>query len=300
MTEDFSNNRDAYNPNIPAQNQNMQSYDAQQIRPMQSRPAPTIKWNDIIGTQADKSESREEMQSATNRIETSQTIVTSRPIATSQPVNNQQKTAADVQTSSIEPLQKSDASAWIPQRAVTNQNTNISQNKNMLQCWAEALRRMTEFEGRSSKYEFWAFQSVSLVIFLFAALVGYFLDETKMVTDIFAVYFLLPATSSSVRRLHDISMSGGWVLPMVMLALSSLICWNLGMHNMVLLLFFTLTYVTYLCWLLKQDGDEKDNKYGAKISESALCQINGRAFVSFIMTFICGLWIIFAAYLFKF
>ena len=180
------------------------------------------------------------------------------------------------------------------------QSEPVVPSKGMFKCWTEALTRMMDLSGRTTKYEFWAFQSVSLVIFLLLALIGYFLAEPKMVLDIFAVYFLFPAASSCVRRLHDISMSGWWVAPAVVLALITLICWNLGVHNMVLLLFFTLVYVSVLYGYLRQEGDETDNAYGPKTAESKYSNIESRAFISFMNAFMVGLWIIFAAYLFKF
>ena len=175
-----------------------------------------------------------------------------------------------------------------------------STQKSMLKCWAYALTHLTDFNGRTTRYEFWVFQSVSLVIFLLLALIGYFLSEPKMVIDIFAVYFLLPAASSASRRLHDISMSGWWTAPVVTLALATLICWNLGVRNMILLLFATLVYGTYLLNLLRQNSDDFDNKYGPVILENKKYDLESRSFISFMITFIIGLWVIFAAYLFKF
>ena len=173
-------------------------------------------------------------------------------------------------------------------------------NKGALKCWSEALTRMADFSGRTSRYEFWAFQSVSLVIFLLMSLVGYFLSEPKMVLDIFAVYFLLPAASSCVRRLHDVSMSGWWVLPAVILALATLVCWNLGIRNIVLLLYFTLIYVSVLYSYLRRVGDKTLNSYGLKIAESVENSLDSSTYINFMTTFMVGLWIIYAAYLIKF
>lgn len=172
--------------------------------------------------------------------------------------------------------------------------------KGMIKCWTDALTRMTDFNGRTTRYEFWAFQSVSLVIFLLLALIGYYLSEPKMVIDIFAVYFLLPAASSATRRLHDIELSGWWVLPAVVLALITLICWNLGVHNMILLLFATLVYGTYLLSLLRQKNNGADNKYGKFEREAERYHFESRSYISFMFTFMIGLWLIFIAYLLKF
>lgn len=181
--------------------------------------------------------------------------------------------------------------------------TNITTplpHKNMLSSWEDALKRMNVYKGRTSRYDFWAFQSVSLVIFLLLALIGYFLAEPKMVLDIFAVYFLLPAASSGVRRLHDISMSGKWIIPSIILALATLICWNLNIDNMILLLFATLVYVSYLFGLWVRRGDMADNQYGTKVEEAEIYNLDSRAFISFMSTFITGLWAIYIVYLIRF
>lgn len=173
-------------------------------------------------------------------------------------------------------------------------------HKSMLSSWADALKRMNVYKGRTSRYDFWAFQSVSLVIFLLLALIGYYLSEPKMVLDIFAVYFLLPAASSCTRRLHDISMSGKWTVPAVILALATLICWNFNVHNMILLLFATLVYVSYLFGLWIRHGDAADNKYGPKVEEAEIYNLDSRAFISFMTTFMIGLWAIYIVYLIRF
>lgn len=217
----------------------------------------------------------------------------------------EQNSATQPDNSAITTADTPVAQQWIPQSLKTQaadstSAVEVSQNKSLFGCWADALTRMLEFSGRTTRYEFWAFQSVSLVIFLLMALVGYFLSQPKMVLDIFAVYFLMPAASSCTRRLHDISMSRFWALPAVILALTTLICWNFGVHNMVLLLFLTLVYMSYLFGILRQEGDEIDNKYGPARHESERYYLESRAFISFMTTFEIGLWVIYAAYLFKF
>lgn len=191
-------------------------------------------------------------------------------------------------------------SIFKPRVTTAQPQEETAETKSMIKCWADALTRLTDFNGRMTRYEFWAFQSVSLVIFLLLAFVGYFLSEPKMVIDIFAVYFLLPAISSGTRRLHDIDLSGWWTAPAVILALTTLICWNLNVRNMILLLFATLVYGTYLLYLLRQKNNGADNKYGPSIRENEKYHFESRVYINFIFTFMLGLWLIFTAYLFKF
>ena len=69
---------------------------------------------------------------------------------------------------------------------------------------------------------------------------------------------------------------------------------------MILLLFATLVYVTYLLSLLRQKNDGSDNKYGVAAKEAEIYHFESRAYISFMFTFMIGLWLIFIAYLLKF
>ena len=153
---------------------------------------------------------------------------------------------------------------------------------------------MFALKGRTSRYEFWAFQSVSLVIFLLSVLCGQFFEEPKIVVDIFALYFLFPATSVSVRRLHDLDMSGWWCAPTVILSLVLLVLWNLGYtFNFNALLFAALAYTSFLYWILCGRGIVAENKYGPMIEEHEESNLDSRAFMCFMFAFMIGLWVIF-------
>ena len=172
------------------------------------------------------------------------------------------------------------------------------EKKSIFTCWSAAIHRFFELKGRTSRYEFWAFNSVSLVIFLLSVLVGWLLDEPKMVLNIFAVYFLLPAISISVRRLHDLGMSGWWTAPAAILTIALLICWDLEIpYSNNLLPFFALTYGTFLYWVLSCNGEPRFNKYGFEVKEPAVYNLDSRAFICFMGTFLLGLWAIFFSYI---
>ena len=179
-----------------------------------------------------------------------------------------------------------------------NNNADTVAARSIFSCWNDAIRQMTVFKGRTSRYEFWAFQSVSLVIFLLSAFCGQMFGEPKIIVDIFALYFLLPATSASVRRLHDLGMSGFWCLPALLLMLALLIMWNLGITaGQILLLLATLSYCTFLYWILCGRGLTVENKYGAVITEAQESNLDSRAFMCFIFAFIIGLWAIFLTHI---
>lgn len=166
--------------------------------------------------------------------------------------------------------------------------------KNILSCWNEALHMMFTYNGRTSRYDFWAFQSVSLVIFLLLALGGYFFGEPKIVVNIFAFYFLLSATSISIRRLHDLSLSGFWYLPLFILSLIVLGMWNFdSTTSLYFLLSATLVYGSFLLWIMCGRGTTDANKYGNAVNEPVENNLDSRAFICFISAFLIGLWLIF-------
>ena len=177
-------------------------------------------------------------------------------------------------------------------------SSTITAPKSIFVCWNDAIKQMFAYKERTSRYEFWAFQSVSLVIFLLLVLCGQFFEEAKIVVDIFALYFLLPATSICVRRLHDLGMSGWWCLPAILLSLLLLVLWNFGYSfNLSPLLFATSIYSTFLYWILCGRGMAADNKYGVKIDEPAESNLDSRAFMCFMFAFIIGLWVIFITHI---
>jgi uncharacterized membrane protein YhaH (DUF805 family) len=74
------------------------------------------------------------------------------------------------------------------------------------------LERYAQFEGRAGRAEYWWYVLANFLVFLvLAVLMG--------VSDIFTVlYFLaalalfIPSLAAAVRRLHDTSKSGWWLL----------------------------------------------------------------------------------------
>lgn len=90
----------------------------------------------------------------------------------------------------------------------------------MLHWIALALRRSTDFRGRSQRKEFWIFSAALLVvIFALLVIVTAISPETDAAEDTRAKAILvgmvllgLPQTALMARRLHDIGRSGWWML----------------------------------------------------------------------------------------
>lgn len=68
------------------------------------------------------------------------------------------------------------------------------------------LRRAFDFQGRSTRSEFWWFTLFQIIISLAILLILPFLSP------ILSLVLLIPAIAVSIRRLHDIDKSGWWLL----------------------------------------------------------------------------------------
>ena len=81
----------------------------------------------------------------------------------------------------------------------------------------DALGKYAVFTGRARRSEYWYFTLfVCLIAFALAALglgvAGGKPTLARYLIDFYSVLIFLPSLAVSVRRLHDIGMSGWWVL----------------------------------------------------------------------------------------
>lgn len=68
-----------------------------------------------------------------------------------------------------------------------------------------------DFEGRTARKAFWMF---ALIHFIFSLVINFIGEATNLefLALIYGLVIFLPALAISVRRLHDVGMSGWWVL----------------------------------------------------------------------------------------
>ena len=184
---------------------------------------------------------------------------------------------------------------------------NISENKtsketqpvkSIFTCWTGALWRYFDIKGRVTRYEYWAFQTINVLIFCLWFLCVYLLDLNKIFLEVYMLYILLPSLAMSVKRLHDVDLSGWWAVPAGILLLLSLLDYEYGFLNTGILLFLTLCYVSYLSWMLGLSGDDHENRYGSPIREQAFYDSDSLIFKSFVLIFLGALWLVFFIYLF--
>ncbi|MFJ9260573.1 DUF805 domain-containing protein [Streptomyces bacillaris] len=73
------------------------------------------------------------------------------------------------------------------------------------------LKNYAGFSGRARRKEFWMFALVSFVISIVLSIIGS-LISTDILSYIYSLAILIPSLAVAVRRLHDTSRSGWWLL----------------------------------------------------------------------------------------
>ena len=106
--------------------------------------------------------------------------------------------------------------------------------------YVEVLKKYAVFSGRASRTEFWMFALISFIVCIVLSILDAILGTVGLLYSLYALAVLLPSLAVSVRRLHDISKSGWWVLISLVPVIGSI----------VLLIFFVL------------ESKEGTNQYG--------------------------------------
>ena len=81
-----------------------------------------------------------------------------------------------------------------------------------------ALKKYATFEGRARRKEYWLFALFNLLVAFVAGIIdsltGTFDEEIGMglLGGLYALAVILPSIAVTVRRLHDTSRSGWWIL----------------------------------------------------------------------------------------
>ena len=134
---------------------------------------------------------------------------------------------------------------------------------------ASAFRRYFDFSGRSSRSEFWWFFLFCVLLYMltFSLTINELgqIDESnpeaflsKALTSWFGLAFILtliPSISISIRRFHDINMSGWWYA--VLQILPSILAQLIPIFNFISFM----ALLVYLYFMCKEGGG--DNQYGS-------------------------------------
>lgn len=111
------------------------------------------------------------------------------------------------------------------------------------------MGNFANFKGRASRSEYWRFYGITIVIAGVLNVLSALVADTALasvvgiISMVYNLAILLPSIGLGVRRLHDISKQGWYLL--------------------ISLIPFGIIYVIYL---LAQKGDEDDNEYGSPMS----------------------------------
>ena len=122
--------------------------------------------------------------------------------------------------------------------------TKVDKNMNY---YIEAFKRYVDFNGRSSRSEYWYFilfnLIVSMVLVIIDLAIGTYDKQSNLglLSGLYQLAVFLPALALAVRRLHDTDRSG-WFVLLVLLPIVG-----------------TIVYIV----LLVLPSDSKKNKYGS-------------------------------------
>lgn len=159
-----------------------------------------------------------------------------------------------------------------------SQNSDLPEdpNRNIFQCYADCFRKYFQFSGRSSRYEYWSFYLVNVLIDLILAI-----PALEVIGAIYPFVAIIPGLAVCVRRMHDINKSG-WKLfapigmfagIMIVAAFLSAVMEYAGVTNEIFKNIKTVFFVAsgfvgifvlvgyYVYWMAKK-GDDQANKYG--------------------------------------
>ena len=119
--------------------------------------------------------------------------------------------------------------------------TRVSQHgkKNIFQSYWHTITKYFDFSGRASLREYWCFWLVDIIIIIGLAIISAFLgidDESgdSVLTGLYQLVIFIPTLAVGVRRMHDVSKSGWYLLVPI-----------------------------YNIFLLLTGGDVTSNKYGS-------------------------------------
>ena len=110
----------------------------------------------------------------------------------------------------------------------------------------DPLRRFLDFEGRSTRKEFWLFYLFFIVSYIVLSIIDILLDlysdeaEIGFISGVYTLIMFIPLLSVQIRRLHDIDRTGFWILISIIPIIGAI----------VLLIFMCL------------EGSEGENRFG--------------------------------------
>lgn len=168
--------------------------------------------------------------------------------------------------------------------AEATQKQAVVTDKTIFKAFFGGLRKYFRFKGRASRYDFWAFTLVSIIVSLILIIIDAFTGLPNVLSNIFSFVVLIPTIAIAARRLHDINKSGWWMLLpygvafgfVLIIAGLSVVDYSgsgLKIIDTIKAILYILIGVGifaslfYLLVLYCSPGDKKTNDYGAPVNE---------------------------------
>lgn len=76
----------------------------------------------------------------------------------------------------------------------------------------DAIWNFGDFHGRADRSEFWSYLVLSLSLLFIASYTDYYLGNRQQIQTFVNLTIIVPYIAVAIRRLHDINLSGWWVL----------------------------------------------------------------------------------------
>jgi uncharacterized membrane protein YhaH (DUF805 family) len=135
----------------------------------------------------------------------------------------------------------------------------------MLNLYLSTWRKAFTWNGRANRKEYWLFMLVTMSVAMLFLGVAIHLERFAVLWGygIWIVLCLLPSLAVTIRRLHDINLSGWWVL--IFFAFSAVleILWHVTKWDMWLVTNIV-AVVSNVAWLAAMlwKGNKGDNRFG--------------------------------------
>ncbi len=81
-----------------------------------------------------------------------------------------------------------------------------------MQWYIDVVKKYVEYNGRARRKEYWMFTLFNFIITLVLSLIDELLGTWGIISIIYGLAILLPASAVCIRRLHDTNRSGWWLL----------------------------------------------------------------------------------------
>lgn len=95
-----------------------------------------------------------------------------------------------------------------------NNNHAAEAHYGIIDWFKKGLRNYVNFSGRARRKEYWYFSLIHFVALVVASMIDAILfdSETGLLYIVVALGLFLPSVAVAIRRLHDTSRSGWWLL----------------------------------------------------------------------------------------